>query len=170
MVQQLLNLCRVTVYRKRDHWICSGYGDILSSTSASFKSLQDYLQSLQPNEQWCIANSLVEDGCRIIAEAIRNRVAIAVSDGSFKDAYGTAIWVLEGDTSNGRIIGCVIAPGNSSNHLAYRSELSGILAVTVMVTHLCSYFSITKGSVELACDGLSAIDKAFSYVSLLYID
>jgi hypothetical protein len=34
-----------------------------------------------------------------IAQALRSREAIAVSDGSFKNEYGTAAWVIEGDSS-----------------------------------------------------------------------
>jgi hypothetical protein len=113
---------------------------------------------------------VLQDDGDIVAEAIRNRTAIAVSDGSFKDTYGTAAWVLEGDSSDGRIVGRVIAPGNDVDHSAYRSELSGILAVMIMVKHICEHHKIKEGAVELACDGLSAIDKAFSYVSLLHID
>ncbi len=56
-----------------------------------------------------------------IATAIRNCEAIAVSDGSFKDGYGTAAWVLEGGDCRGRIVGQVIAPGDEQDHLAYRS-------------------------------------------------
>jgi hypothetical protein len=56
------------------------------------------------------------------------------------------------------------------DHSAYRSELSGILAVMIMVKCLCAHYKIKEGAVELACDGLSAIDKAFSYVSLLHSD
>ncbi len=120
-------------------------------------------------EKWCADNvDLVDDGY-IIAEAIRNRVAIAVSDGSFKDMYGTAAW-LEYDTSSGRIIGKVISPGTGSDQSAYRSKLSGILAVMIMVKYLCTYHNITEGSVELACDGLSALNKAFFQVSILHLE
>jgi hypothetical protein len=55
------------------------------------------------------------------------------------------------------------------DHSAYRRELSSTLAVMIMVK-ICVYYNIKEGVVELACDGLSAIDKAFSYVSLLHID
>ncbi len=90
---------------------------------------------------------------------------IAVSDGSYKDTFSTAAWVLEGDTSTGRIVGHVIAPGNGVDHSAYRSELSGILAVMIMVKNLCVYHNIKEGSVELACNGLSTIFVAWQLPS-----
>jgi hypothetical protein len=39
-----------------------------------------------------------------------------------------------------------------------------------MVKHICSYHHISEGSVELACDGLSALNKAFSQVSILQLE
>jgi hypothetical protein len=164
------NICKATVFQKRDRRVCSGYGEILCNPQPIVNSLQDHLLSMAPNERWCVDTLELSDDGYIIADSIRNSVAIAVSDGSFKDTYGTAAWVLEGENSIGRIIGRVIAPGAESDQSAYRSELSGILAVMIMVKNLCLYHNITDGAVELACDGLSAIDKSFSYVSLLHID
>lgn len=103
--------------------------------------------SIPTTECWCVENLVLKDEGVIIADAIRNRTAIAVSDGSFKDTYGTAAWVLEGDISAGRIIGPVIALGNDVDHSAYRNELSGILAVMIMVKHLCVHHKIKEGSV-----------------------
>jgi hypothetical protein len=38
----------------------------------------------------------MEDQDITIANALKSREAIAVSDGSFKNEYGTAAWVTEG--------------------------------------------------------------------------
>jgi hypothetical protein len=130
----------------------------------------DQLQLSSIGEKWCVNNVDLSDDGNTIADAIRNRVAIAVSDGSFKDTYGTVAWVLEGDNSAGCIIGRVISPGTGSDQSAYRSKLSGILAIMIMVKHICSYHHISEGSVELACDGLSALNKAFSQVSILQLE
>ncbi len=78
----------------------------------------DQLQLSSFGEKWCVNNVDLSDDGNTIAEAIRNRVAIAVSDGSFKDTYGTAAWVLEGDNTAGRIIGRVISPGTGSDQSA----------------------------------------------------
>jgi hypothetical protein len=45
---------------------------------------------------------MVDQGVNI-AQALRSREVIAVSDGSFKNEYGTAAWVIEGDSSYGTI-------------------------------------------------------------------
>ncbi len=39
-----------------------------------------------------------------------------------------------------------------------------------MQKKLCEFFNITQGSIELGCDGLSALDKAFNYVSIINIE
>jgi hypothetical protein len=112
----------------------------------------------------------MEDDGITIAQALKNKAAIAVSDGSFKDSYGTAAWVVEGLNSYGRMMGQVITPGGPSDHSSYRSELSGIYSILVVVNQLCAHYKIVDGEIELACDGLSAINKAFSAVSILNID
>jgi hypothetical protein len=70
----------------------------------------------------------------------------------------------------GHIIGRVISPGTGSDQSVYRSELSGILAIMIMVKHICSYHHISEGSIELACDGLSALNKALSQMSILQLE
>ncbi len=163
-VDTIPKLHHATVYRKRNRWVCLGFSEILPASTDSIQSLLDQLQLSSIREKWCVNNVDLSDDGFTIAEAIRNRVA------KVKDTYGTAAWVLEGDNSAGRIIGRVISPGTGSDQSAYRSELSGILAIMMMVKHICSYHHITDESVELACDRLSALNKTFSQVSILQLD
>jgi hypothetical protein len=104
-----------------------------------------------------------------LAEAIKQGTAIAVSDGSFQDQYGTAAWVMEGECSIGRISGEVVMPGTSQDQSAYRSKLFGIYSIMVCTKKLCEYFQITSGFITLGCDGQSALDKAFNQVSILQV-
>ncbi len=112
----------------------------------------------------------MEDQGVTITQALKHREAIAVSDGSFKNEYGTAAWVIEGESSDSRMCDQVIAPGGPQDQSPYRSELTGIYSILLMVNKLCQYYEIKDGEIELACDGLSAHDKAFSYVSILHVD
>ena len=105
-----------------------------------------------------------------IASAIKEGAAIAVSDGSYKETFGTAAWVIEGSDDQGRISGRVITPGGSESQSPYRSELKGIYATMIVVHNICSYYQITSGTIEFACDGLSALDRAFSHVSLISVE
>jgi precorrin-3B methylase len=47
----------------------------------------------------------------MLAATIRQGQAVAVSDGSYKDAFGTAAYVLEGVNSDNRLVGVLISPG-----------------------------------------------------------
>ncbi len=107
---------------------------------------------------------------QIIALAIQQSEAIAISDGSFQDTYGTAAWVVEGTDSNGRALGAVVVPGSAKDQSAYRSELAGLYSILVFVKQLCEFYQISSGSIELGCDGQSALDKAFNYVYLIRVE
>jgi hypothetical protein len=130
----------------------------------------EHLSVLESEEHWCFDYITLLDDGSIITQAIQQGNAIAISDGSFQDQFGTASWVLEGTCAIGRIVGDVIVPGAARDHSAYRSELAGIYSILVCAKHLCDFFNITPGSIELGCDGQSALDKAFNYVSLLRIE
>ncbi len=112
---------------------------------------------------------VMKDDGHILAEALYQGTAIAVSDGSFHEQYGTAAWVLEGENSMGRISGAVISPGTSQDQSAYRSVLTGIYAIMIGVKNLCEYFQIKSGSNVLGCDGQAALDKACNHVSILQV-
>jgi hypothetical protein len=152
-------LYRATVYPKGQRWICSGFDGILTITTPSRHTFTEFLVGLPPTERWCMDHLLMDDNGFTIVQALQNREAIAVSDGSFKNEYGTAAWVIEGADSHGRILGQVIAPGGPSDHSPYRSELTGIYSIMIMVNRLCEFYDIKEGENELACDGLSALDK-----------
>ncbi len=72
-----------------------------------------------------------------------------------------AAWFIEGDSAAGRILGKVMIPGREKDHSPCRSELVGILSTMMVANKLHEFYNITDGAIELACDGLSAIDKAF---------
>jgi hypothetical protein len=126
--------------------------------------------SLSPiEERWVFDHIELEEGGTILAEAIRQGEAIAVCDGSFQNQFGTAAWVLEGACPKGRIIGRVVVPGTAKDQSAYRSELAGIFSILLTVNKLCEFFNVDSGSLELGCDGQSALDKAFNQVSILQV-
>jgi len=57
------------------------------------------LASSPPAAKWCLSClSLPADNGRSIAVTIKNRVTVAVTDGSYKDSYGSAAWIIESDT------------------------------------------------------------------------
>ncbi len=112
-----------------------------------------------PNE--AMTTSLIASRRQQMTEAIKNRMAITVSDGSYKRPHGTAAFIIEGYTSENRIVGKVITPGNAEDQSPYKSELAGILAALIITNIICEHHEIKEGGIELACDGLSALHKAF---------
>jgi Reverse transcriptase (RNA-dependent DNA polymerase) len=169
-VSTLPLLQRATVYRKGSQWVCSGYAEVKSQTKDKYSSFSEFLAGSIIEEKWCLECLDMSDEGISITNALKNGTAIAVSDGSYKETFGTAAFVLEGVNSNGRIVNTVIAPGNAHNQSPYRSELTGIYATMVLVQKLCKYYDISSGQIEFACDGLSALNKAFSYVALISVD
>jgi hypothetical protein len=82
----------------------------------------------------------------------------AVSDGSFKEAYGTAAWMVY-ITENCVIQGSCIAPGTAEDQSAYRSELTGLYGIACTIWALQHRWKLT-GLVTAGCDGLSALRQA----------
>jgi hypothetical protein len=154
------DLERATIYKKGHKIICTGHSPILSRPAPQARSFSDFLMQSKEDEKWCLACLTFEDDGAILALAISQGDAIAVSDGSYQDTYGTASWVLEGTNSTGRILGDVVVPGNEHDQTAYRSELTGIYAILLTVSKLCQYYKINRGAMELGCDGKSALEKA----------
>jgi len=100
-----------------------------------------------------------DDG-RSIAFSIPNGLrTISVSDGSYKDTYGTAAWVITSPITSHSLSGQVIVPGSMDTHSSYRSELAGIYSSILISVKLCKFFDVQGGQITLACDSQSALDS-----------
>jgi hypothetical protein len=53
------------------------------------------------------------------------------------------------------------AEGPPTTNSAYQGELLEILGIQTLTSLPCVHYSIRKGGVTLACDGLSALQQAF---------
>ncbi len=94
--------------------VCSGHSPILKDIPSSTESFFQHLAFSLPGERWCFDYVDISNDGSVIAQAIQQGEAIAVSDGSFQDQFGTASWVIEGSCPVGRIVGAVIvATGHS---------------------------------------------------------
>ena len=92
-----------------------------------------------------------------LTQSIQNGTATAVSDGSFKDFYGTSCSVLRGST-NHRIISINLVPGPRDIQSSYRSELAGISGNLLILQAICNKYSVSSHSITMALDNQSAID------------
>ena len=84
-----------------------------------------------------------------IIVCLRNGTAIGVSDGSFKEEFGTASWVLENADGTQRIQGLLITPGFHSDQSAYRSEISGLYAMVTVIDSICKVWDLQQGGITL---------------------
>jgi hypothetical protein len=132
-----------------------------AETPATPNTLREALESGYPDECWATAVSQSSDNGEYITDAIRSSIAIAVSDGSFKDNFGMVAWVVEGATSAHRICGANVSPGHPNDQGAYRSELLGMYGFASAVASICRLHRITAGSIEVACDGKNALHRVF---------
>ena len=102
--------------------------------------------------RWAVKSFIATDDGGFIADAMRAGHCVGISDGSFKDENGTACWVLECDTSQGRIYGPCITPGNAKDQSAYWSELAGLYGIVTMLEAICQCHAVTARNAEIGCD------------------
>jgi hypothetical protein len=121
-------------------------------------TLSDILQQLPQDAHWAIARcSPIDDNGTYLANAIRAGTAVAVSDGSLKNRFGTAAFTVEGPTRKHQITGVNIVPGPIFDGQSYRCEISGLIGTVLVINAICRFHHITSGRVTIACDNDAAI-------------
>ena len=151
---------KAIVERDRLTIILTGNVGTVMDHVQSHLSLRDFIASSVPKHaRWAIERCVSTDDGKSVADALRRGDCIGVSDGSFKDQFGTACWRLQvkGDEASEGITCPCVVPGGAESHSAYRSELAGLYGMATMVWTLCNFYKIDEGEVELACDGLQAL-------------
>ena len=150
-----------TVEFCRSHVILTGWSGTVSVEPLNQCSLPSFISTeVHTDARWAIERCSVEDDGVTVANAIRNGKCIGVSDGSFKDEFGTACWIIQGEDVVSQIKCPLVVPGHSSTLSAYRSELAGIYSMVTMIETLCKFHGISEGSVEIGCDGLLVLTHA----------
>jgi hypothetical protein len=130
-------------------------------TETTTLTLEDVIHE---HDQWAISHLNYPDNGQHIARALIQGTAIAVCDGSYKNQFGTAAFVLQqGDSTAHRIIGAHVTPGHPEDINPYRSELGGILALVIIAEALVTFHDIQNGTVELGCDCESGLTAIFSH-------
>jgi len=84
--------------------------------------------------QWAFCEVYMPDNGKSIAEAIQVGTCKLVSDGSFKDGMGTAVWIHHNSTTLISMTGKTKIPGEVGDQSAYRSKFWGM-----GVIQPCSY-------------------------------
>jgi hypothetical protein len=158
-------LHHATVYQlEPDQYVLSGFG--LDTPTAPEETppstLAEAIAALPAGSRWAVSCYDATDNGIGVAQAIRDGTAIAISDGSFKEDFGTSALVIEASDSTDNIIAVNVVPGNLDNQGSYRSELAGIFGQITLVNALCNVHGITQGSIECGRDGVGALNKVFN--------
>lgn len=108
---------------------------------------------------WLHYKSTQSPSIHNLVNGIKKGTARAVSDGSYfpDTGVGTAAWTIESENQLDYITGTLIVPGPPSVQSAYRSKLTGILAILEKLRVLCSNHNILKGQITISCDRITAL-------------
>jgi hypothetical protein len=120
-------------------------------------SFEDIRRSRNAGFSWAISKVTVPTNATVLASALVWGKAIAVSDGSFKNAQGTAGFVIEGNTRCGRLVGVNAIPGELEYQFSYRSEIGGVAGILESLHCVCKAHSIMDGAIEIGLDGEQAM-------------
>ena len=140
---------------------CVGHQRVRPPQPPQFLTLRDYIASLPPSDQWVFAHFQCDDDGEYIAQSLREGSCRAVGDGSFKEDFATASFVIEGPTAMNRFRGDVLAPGDPSCMEAFRGELAGIYATAKVVETIMTYHRVETGEIKFGCDCTSALYRCF---------
>ena len=153
--------CRLTVTCQRGNdaavWTTGSAATLPPAVRPTPSGLIQRLQRGPQSRVWATTKCITDDDGSGFARALANGTAIAVSDGSYKDLFGTAASILQDLTGEGRIIVVNVAPGSPDSQGAYRSELSGLYGSLCVVEQVCEEHNVSSGRVTIGCDGEEAL-------------
>jgi len=129
---------------------------------------QNQLQ-MTPSQQLGILEMPYAQACQLVIhkdpetetliQAMEQELALAVSDRSFSQDMGAAVWMIEGAMEIGQWIASCLALGQWGDHSAFQSKLAKIYGICFMVKHLLADYNGLTGKLTIACDGKSAVDR-----------
>ena len=129
-------------------------------TKKKHTSIYDQFNSLPHGRDWVKHYLLLPtNNCDNLKQSIIQGTAVAISDGSFKDKYGTTGFIITGDSIDSAIVGATPCLGRRELHDAYRAELTGLLAMLIVLEQVCEFHQITEGKVCLSCDNDTALER-----------
>jgi hypothetical protein len=83
---------------------------------------------------------------------------VAVSDGSFlrETTQSAAAWIIESECGTQWIMGSLFVPGIREDYSSYRSEVTGLVAISLTLRILAGGCSQPR-HIIIGCDGQSAL-------------
>jgi hypothetical protein len=113
-----------------------------AQTGAQQKASLSWFLS-QKMESCCITDFIQnpEQGL-YLSQAIAQDCAMAISDSSYHDQFGTVAWIMEGAKLAHSMRGVIVTPGSREDQSSYRSELAGLYALFLVSLYLCECYNI----------------------------
>jgi hypothetical protein len=158
-----------TTYTKGNKVVLSGHAPLQAPVQTPHSTLLEHLFHNSEDSHY-FHHLVLEDDGTALRQAIQSFDAIAVSDGSYQESFGSAAWVLEGTTAKGQITGVVGTPGHGASQSSYRSELTGLYCIVLTVNKLCAHYGLTDGGIIVGCDRESALEQAFGQKDITLAD
>jgi hypothetical protein len=110
---------------------------------------------------WLWEHMTIEGGTEWVANAIQDRLLVAVTDGSYiQQLYPhlcSAAFVLKCANGRGRISGSFSESSATAN--AYRGELLGLMAIHLLLVSVNQVHTMLVGSVEVVSDCLGTLKR-----------
>jgi hypothetical protein len=158
-----LNAGRTTTTEHSNLVWCYG-SSTLSYAIRPILSITDLIQDNA--DKWAIHTLHCPENGSPVAQAIIRGNAIAVCDGSYKDHFGTAAFVLQNrNNQTSRVLGAHVSPGHPDNINPYHhSELGSIHAIVIVTEAIATFHDINEGIIEIGCDCQSGLIAVFEHV------
>jgi hypothetical protein len=139
------DLIRADVIIRRQRFILHSVGKHQLIPVPPFPTqFDDVCTHLPLLDQWAVDECWHSDNGFLVADAIGDGTALAISDGSYKNERGTSAFLLQGlSKEQGRILGVDCTPGDPSDQSAYRAELSGISGILATLSIICQIHQIS---------------------------
>ena len=124
-------------------------------------TIEESFAALLPhNLRWILHHNIIPgDKGRALAKQLRKSAVLCIADGSYKDHYGTAAFILDANEDKNSWLGVLPCYGDPSFHDAYRSELTGLLAIVTILLAICNKYDIQDGIVHIGCDNDTALAR-----------
>ena len=133
----------------------------LSVEQVTGTSFSNALSQGLPECNWATGTAEVSDNGANIAWLICHGLAMAVSDGSYKDGFRTAAFTILGEVLAKRLVATNVMPGQKEDIDSYRSKLRGLYRVIVMVKQVVWCYDITEGQIKVGSDCLVGLQRVF---------
>jgi hypothetical protein len=129
------NTTYMSGHREREH----------SPASIQHGTFDQYLEG-QQQYAWLFCHTLCSIKFQDMVDASKEGRAIAISDGSRKNKWGTASWRIMSETNEAeQWAGIHATPGRKDDQSAFRSERGGLYSMAVAIELLCKFFHISNG-------------------------